>query len=251
MIDVTNSLVKWVYSLSQKKNRDREKCFVVEGSKCVLDTIGAFAVRYLFATKEWVASYGNGLPAKPLVVSLPQLSRMSALKTASNVIAVCEMPEMKDTAGLDDGLSLVLDGVQDPGNMGTILRVADWFGIRTVVCSEDTVDVYNPKVVQATMGALARVSVIYADLCALFRAYAGMPVFGTFLDGENIYRAQLGDKGFIVMGNEGNGISSELEKYMTRKLRIPSYPVGAQTSESLNVGMATAIVVGEFRRRMM
>ena len=180
-----------------------------------------------------------------------QLDRMSNLTTASDVIAVYEMPDVRlDEVDLRSGLTIVLDGVQDPGNLGTIMRIADWFGIYNIVCSEGTVDVYNPKVVQATMGAISRVRVFYTSLHDLFERYADLPVFGTFLEGENIYGADLSETGFIVMGNEGTGISPEVKQFATRKLLIPSWPGDVPTSESLNVGMATAIVVSEFRRRM-
>ena len=175
------------------------------------------------------------------------------LKTAPDVLAVYQMPEwvLADDVLLQN-LSIVLDGVQDPGNLGTIIRIADWFGIRHVICSEDTADVFNPKTVQATMGAISRVEVTYCNLPQLFDKFRGkLPVYGTFLDGRNIYDEPLSGVGFIVMGNEGKGISKKLEKYMTDRLLIPSYPSGRVTSESLNVGMATAVVVGEFRRRMM
>ncbi len=251
-MEITNGVIKWVYSLAQKKNRTKEGCFVVEGTKCVLDTIGSFRVKYLFATDDWIGEYGGSLKVAPVAASRVQLERMSMLKTATDVIAVCETPgrhvEDEDFAV---GLTLVLDGVQDPGNLGTIIRIADWFGIRRIVCSKATVDVYNPKVVQAAMGALSRVAVFYGFLPELFKQYADMPVYGTFLEGESLYEAELQSDGFIVMGNEGNGISPEVERYATRRLLIPSFPPNEPTSESLNVGMATAIVVNEFRRRML
>ena len=162
-----------------------------------------------------------------------------------------EMPDVQIEKGLEKRLALVLDGIQDPGNFGTILRIADWFGIKDVFCSKDTVDVYNPKAVQATMGAVSRVNVVYCSLSELFATYKEMPVYGTLLDGNNIYETPLAQAGFIVMGNEGKGISEEIRRLVTGKLLIPSYPIGTPTSESLNVGMATAIVVAEFRRRTM
>lgn len=250
-MEITNNIVKWVYSLSQKKNRQKERCFVVEGTKCVLDTIDHFRRKYLFATQEWADArpeYGA------VVATKTQMERMSMLTTPTDVLAVYEMPDVSaldDFAGVEQDLSLVLDNVQDPGNLGTIIRIADWFGIRRVFCSEGTVDVYNPKVVQATMGAISRVGVVYVNLPELFERYAHLPVYGTFLDGINIYKEELSSAGFIVMGNEGKGISPELERYMTKRLLIPSFPVGVPTSESLNVGMATAVIVSEFRRRMI
>ena len=250
-MELSNGIMKWVHSLSQKKHRDRERCFVAEGAKCVLDTLGYFKVRYLFATSEWVDLYGKRCKVDAMVVSKRQLERMSMLKTATDVIAVYDMPEKTEALDVEEGLALALDGIQDPGNLGTILRIADWFGIKYVFCSKDTVDVYNPKVVQATMGAISRVNVAYCDLTGLFAAHRNMPVYGTLLDGDDIYAKQLATSGFIVMGNEGNGISDAVRRCVTNRLLIPSYPAGEPTSESLNVGMATAIVVSEFRRRMI
>ena len=248
-MEVTNGIIKWVHSLAQKKNRDNERCFVAEGTKCVLDTLGAFRLRGLFCTENWLRTH-NIEDAD--VVSSSQIERMSMLKTPTEVIAVYEMPDYDvDLSETVRSLNLVLDNVQDPGNLGTIIRIADWFGINDIYCSVDTVDVYNPKVVQATMGAISRVRVHYCDLPGLFGTLKDVPVFGTFLDGDSIYEEKLGSNGFIVMGNEGKGISPEVEKYVDKRLLIPSYPVGVVTSESLNVGMATAIVVSEFRRRMI
>lgn len=248
-MEVTNGIIKWVHSLAQKKNRDNERCFVAEGTKCVLDTLGAFRLRGLFCTENWLHTY-NIEDAD--VVSSSQIERMSMLKTPTEVIAVYEMPDYDvDLSETVRNLNLALDNVQDPGNLGTIIRIADWFGINDIYCSVDTVDVYNPKVVQATMGAISRVRVHYCDLPGLFGTLKDVPVFGTFLDGDSIYEEKLGCNGFIVMGNEGKGISPEVEKYVGKRLLIPSYPVGVVTSESLNVGMATAIVVSEFRRRMI
>lgn len=248
-MEVTNGIIKWVHSLAQKKNRDNERCFVAEGTKCVLDTLGAFRLRGLFCTENWLRTH-NIEDAD--VVSSSQIERMSMLKTPTEVIAVYEMPDYDvDLSETVKNLNLALDNVQDPGNLGTIIRIADWFGINDIYCSVDTVDVYNPKVVQATMGAISRVRVHYCDLPGLFGTLKDVPVFGTFLDGDSIYEEKLGSNGFIVMGNEGKGISPEVEKYVDKRLLIPSYPVGVVTSESLNVGMATAIVVSEFRRRMI
>ncbi len=248
-MEVTNGIIKWVHSLAQKKNRDNERCFVAEGTKCVLDTLSAFRLRGLFCTENWLRNH-NIEDAD--VVSSSQIERMSMLKTPTEVIAVYEMPDYDvDLSETVRSLNLALDNVQDPGNLGTIIRIADWFGINDIYCSVDTVDVYNPKVVQATMGAISRVRVHYCDLPGLFGTLKDVPVFGTFLDGDSIYEEKLGSNGFIVMGNEGKGISPEVEKYVDKRLLIPSYPVGVVTSESLNVGMATAIVVSEFRRRMI
>ena len=152
----------------------------------------------------------------------------------------------------DDTLYLALDGVQDPGNLGTIIRIADWFGITDIFCSNETADIYNPKVVQATMGSIARVKLHYTDLKKLIGSLPpDYPIYGTLLDGTDIYKENLSAKGIIVMGNEGNGISPEIRKVINRKLLIPNYPIGRETAESLNVAIATAVTCAEFRRRMI
>lgn len=156
----------------------------------------------------------------------------------------------EELPSLAEKLTLVLDGVQDPGNLGTIIRIADWFGIEDIICSKDTVDVYNPKVVQATMGSIVRVRVSYMDLKQLFEAIPPtLPVYGTLLEGNNMYSEQLSHNGIIIMGNEGKGISPQIRQFITKGLRIPNYPEGRDTADSLNVAVATAIICAEFRRR--
>ena len=185
------------------------------------------------------------------MVKRADMERMSQLSTPTQVLAVYEMPQVTfDENGLSSNLIIALDRVQDPGNLGTIIRIADWFGITDIVCSPETVDVYNPKVVQATMGAISRVKVHYLDLAELIKRNPDIPVYGTFLDGRNIYETSLTPHGIVVMGNEGQGISDEIGRLIKRRLFIPSYPQERPTSESLNVGMATAITVAEFRRRI-
>lgn len=241
-----------VASLGNARSRREEKCFIAEGTKCVCDTWNAFKCRYLFATLAWVETHAKELSgAQPIVVKRADMERMSQLSTPSQVLAVYELPEAKfDEASLSSNLVIALDRVQDPGNLGTIMRIADWFGITDIVCSTDTVDVYNPKVVQATMGAISRVKVTYLDLVDLIKRNTDIPVYGTFLDGRNIYETSLTPHGIVVMGNEGQGISDEIGALIKRRLFIPSYPQERPTSESLNVGMATAITIAEFRRRM-
>lgn len=225
---------------------------MAEGTKCVLDTIKHFRCRYLIATARWLDEHRRDISEAETVMqaSRNEIERMSQLTTPQDVIAVYDIPENSFSAEAIQGeLILALDAVQDPGNMGTIMRVADWFGIRTIICSRTTVDIYNPKVVQATMGAISRVKVHYVDDLATTIASLGMPVYGTFLDGTDMYATQLETAGVIVMGNEGNGISKPVAATVSRKLYIPPYPAGAETSESLNVAMATGIVLAEFRRR--
>jgi TrmH family RNA methyltransferase len=249
---LTNRLRKDVASLGDARSRREMGCFIAEGTKCVRDTWANFDCVYLMATSQWLNAnadiIGSGITT--IAVTRNDIARMSQLKTPSEVIAVYRLPQhIFDATDYRLGLTLALDGVQDPGNLGTIIRVADWFGVEHILCSPDTVDCFNPKVVQATMGAIARVKVVYHDLNEAFRQLANVPLFGTFLDGENIYSTSLPTHGIIVMGNEGKGISSNVRRVITNRLLIPSFPADRPTSESLNVAMATGIVLSEFRRR--
>lgn len=236
MEHLSKAQVKWVRSLQQKKHRDAEGVFVAEGAKCVEELRKAFEL-VLLATSD-NATY-------------TEIEQMSSLRTPQGVIGVFKKRAFNSE--IPSGLLVALDGVQDPGNLGTIIRTCDWFGIHDILCSRDTADCYNPKVVQATMGALARVRVHYVDLpkeLTLLRQ-TGLPLYGTLLEGENMYEPYaIPDKqrGVIIMGNEGNGISESIRKLITHPLLIPSYPINACTSESLNVSIATAIVLAEFRR---
>lgn len=249
-MELTANMRKMVASLAAAKHRRESGLFVAEGTKCVLETVGAFDVHAIFATARWINAYGGELPCRAVAVKRDDLERMSSLSTPPEVMAVYRIPQRElDVASMRDRLVIALDRVQDPGNLGTILRVADWFGITDVVCSPDTADVYNPKTVQASMGSIARVRVHYINLGEVLRSLSGVPVYGTFLDGENIYGKQLSQHGVIVMGNEGSGISDEVARLVTDRLYIPSYPQGRPTVESLNVSVATAITVAEFRRR--
>ena len=247
MFELTNRLVKELASLDDVKGRRRTGLFVAEGVKCVAELMARFRARYVFALPEVLAD--NCWEAEQIVEATPaMLRRLTRLQATPTVIAYFQIP----TPGpLPEAGHLVvaLDRVQDPGNMGTILRCCDWMGVDTVVASYDTVDCFNPKAVQASMGALAHVSVVYTDLCD-YLAGVGMPVYGTFLDGEDIYRHSLGSEGVIVMGNEGGGISDRVAEFVTDRLYIPPYPAGSVHVESLNVGMATAITLSQFRSRM-
>lgn len=249
---LSKNKIKYIRSLEQKKYRKEEKAFLAEGHKLVGDLSGHFECRLVAATSTWLESHPDIKADEIVKVSEEELKKASLLKTPQDVLAVFRIPETdpgtRDIAG---SLCLALDDVQDPGNLGTILRTADWFGIRHVFCSIGTADAYNPKTVQATMGALARVRIHYCDLKDLIGTLPDMPVYGTFLDGKNIYGQELTPHGLIVMGNEGKGISQEMEKLVNRRLLIPNYPQGEETSESLNVATATAIVCAEFRRRML
>ncbi|MBD5315289.1 MAG: RNA methyltransferase [Bacteroides sp.] len=251
MITLTNNIRKTVTQLDKAKYRKESGLFMAEGTKCVLDTIESFRLRWLFATDRWAAEHAATAKRHSealCIVPHKDLERMSHLTTPPEVMAVYEIPERHaDIDSLVPNLYLALDGVQDPGNLGTIMRTADWMGITTIFCSPGSADLYAPKVVQSTMGAISRVEVIYHPLEDIVTRFP-YPVYGTFLDGEDIYRSQLREAALIVMGNEGRGISPELDRLITHRLRIPSYPPEATTSESLNVAVATAICVAEFRR---
>lgn len=250
---LTNREIRTIKNLSEAKVRKAEGAFKAEGTKCVLDTISHFELRALIATSAWFDEHPDmARLAAGSAVCLParEMERVSSLQTPSDVVAVYSIPESPE-ASYPCGLTVVVDGVQDPGNMGTILRTCDWFGVRNVVCSPKCVDVYNPKVVQSTMGAISRIRVATADLPAYIKAAPkSHRVFGTFLDGDSIYEVALPDDAIIVVGNEGRGISPELGSMISDRLFIPPYPAeGSETSESLNVATATAIVVAMFRRQ--
>lgn len=247
---LSKNRIKYIRSLELKKNRKADKVFLAEGPKLIGDLLGHFPCRFLAATAGWLSQQPH-LPVEDISeVSDEELSRASLLKTPQQVLAVFEQPEYDiDASVIARSLCLALDDVQDPGNLGTIIRLADWFGIEHIFCSPNTVDVYNPKAVQATMGGIARVKLHYTPLPNLIRRLKDVPVYGTFLDGENMYSQQLSANGLIVMGNEGNGIGNEVEQLINRKLYIPNYPAERETSESLNVAIATAVVCAEFRRQ--
>lgn len=234
-----------------KKNRKEERAFVAEGHKLVGDLLGHFACKLIVATRSWLDKNTNVNALEIIEVTQEELTRASLQKTPQEVLAIFEQPSYDmQTDVLSRTLCLALDDIQDPGNLGTIIRLADWFGIEHIFCSMGTVDVYNPKTIQATMGALARVKLHYCDLPSLITSLTDVPVYGTFLDGDNIYEKELVPYGLIVMGNEGNGVSTEVANLVNERLYIPNYPPQRETSESLNVAMATGIICSEFRRRM-
>jgi len=247
---LSRNKIKFIRSLEMKKFRNESACFLAEGNKLVADILPFFECECLIAKASWLATQGD-IDAKELIVAEENdIEKASLLKTPQDVLAVFRQPKyVLNNEALQNELSLVLDGIQDPGNLGTIIRLADWFGIRRLICSPDTADVYNPKTVQATMGAIARVQVFYVSLPDWLDEVKGIPVYGAFLEGKNIYTETLSPYGLIVMGNEGKGISKPVEKRITEKLYIPNYPPEAESTESLNVAVATAIVCSEFRRR--
>jgi TrmH family RNA methyltransferase len=241
---LSKSQISLLTSLQQKKFRREHGLFLVEGNKSINEFIDSpYSINTIYHT------YGNAPKMLKLSqkinfqeISLNELQKVSLLKTPADAVATVNIPQWTElnTNALKNKFSLVLDGVQDPGNMGTIIRTADWFGINNIICSEDTVDVYNPKVVQATMGSLARVNIIYADLDE-FISHVNLPVYGALLNGKNIYNIDFGAEGLIVMGNEGSGIRPNIQQLVTKAITIPR--IGK--AESLNVGIATAIFCSE------
>ena len=250
MTTLSKNKIKYIHSLESKKVRKEENVFLAEGTKLVQDLIGYFECETIIATKKWIETHRDAQANEIIEVNKELLTKASLLKTPQEVLAVFKQPTYKiDSTILNTKLCLALDNIQDPGNLGTIIRVADWFGIEDIFCSTTTVDVFNPKVVQATMGAIARVRIHYMALPDLIANNINVPIFGTFLDGDNIYQEKLPNNGLIVMGNEGNGISEEIEQLVNKRLYIPNYPMTRDTSESLNVAIATSIVCAEFRRQ--
>lgn len=247
---ISKATIKKIHALDMRKFRRNERLFVAEGPKLVDELCATMKPVYIAALPEWISENAKIASGTEYDIVTPdELQRTSLQKNPQQVIALFPIPEHRFcTEQLKNELVLMLDGVQDPGNLGTIARIADWFGIRNILCSAETADIYNPKAVQATMGALARVKFHYTDLLQLLSQYDG-PVYGTFLDGENIYGQELSENGIIVMGNEGKGISQGVGEMINRRLYIPNYPIGTQTTESLNVAIATSIVCAEFRRR--
>ncbi len=246
---MTKAEIQAVRALADKRERDAQGVFVAEGDKLVGELLaGELRVRKLYVTSC------SALAQNPAAesVSDKEMERISQFKTAARSLAVIEKPNHDlHRADATQHLVLALDRVQNPGNLGTIIRLADWFGIGDVVCSADSADCYNEKVVQATMGAILRVRVHYTDLAAWLAEQRGRgaEIYGTFLDGENIYGTNLSKSGIVIMGNEGSGIGAECAASVSRRLLIPPYPADRHGSESLNVAIATAVVCSEFRRR--
>ena len=251
---ISKNQIKYIHQLELKKFRKQEGLFIAEGHKVVGDLLRAgFKPRQIFAVQDWITDNSSQLSVLDSLLSevnLEELTRLSLLQHPQQVLALFPIPDEQTIPSPKNALSILLDNVQDPGNLGTIIRIADWFGIDTIYCSLGTVDAWNPKVVQATMGSIARVHIKYVDPQLLFDSLPDkFPVYGTFLDGDNIYTQQLSQQGIIVMGNEGNGISDAVRLRVTHKLLIPDFHKG-DTADSLNVAIATAITCSEFRRRM-
>jgi TrmH family RNA methyltransferase len=253
---LSKNKIKLIKSLDLKKNRLATGLFVAEGERLIFDLLKSeIEVVEVFCTKtifSELVNYKQGLLVE--IVEKEELAKISFLKTTPEIISVFKIPESVISWNeIFDDLTLVLDTIQDPGNLGTIVRLADWFGVKNIVCSEDSADLYNPKVIQSTMGAFARVKVHYVSISDFLNQAKNLniPIYGAFLEGENLYQCDLTLNGIIVMGNEGNGISPETANYISRKINIPSYPPGDITSESLNVAIATSVICSEFRRRVI
>lgn len=238
-------------SLDDARRRRQAGIFPAEGTKCILELLAAYRCRHLYARQQWLDDHAAALQRAAVdsvtAADGATLRLLTRLPSTPDAIAFMQI-RYGDFEIDDSGITMALDRIQDPGNLGTLIRCCDWFGIRRVVASADTVDCYNPKAVQAAMGALARVEVSYGDLPELL-SRSTVPVYGTFLDGDNIYRAPLSQTAVIVMGNEGRGISPAAEATVNRRLFIPPYPAEATHVESLNVGMAAAIALSQFRSR--
>lgn len=242
---LSKNQIKFITNLKQKKYREVNKMFFAEGVKVVPELVkSSLKLVHIYTTEELDFGVSENLVT---MITEAELKKISALTTPNHCLAVFEMPEEQVLA--DNGLILVLDDIRDPGNLGTIIRLCDWFGIESLVCSLNTVDVYNPKVVQATMGSITRVGIHYLDLPHYLQK-TSLPVYGTFMEGTNVYQEKLPQNAILIMGNEANGISFEVEKRVTHKITIPRFGALQQT-ESLNVATATSIVLSEFKRMLI
>jgi len=241
-MSLSQNQLKLITSLRQKKYRTKNNMFVAEGKKVVSEYLNSdFVLEKLFCVDS--EDYGNNAKIVPITVA--DLKKISILKTPNNVLAIFKIPESKPI--VEQGLILALDGINDPGNLGTIIRLSDWFNVSQLICSENTVDCYNPKVVQASMGSLARISVVYCDLVD-FLTKCGLPKYSTMMAGDNVYSADLKSDAVLIMGNEANGIGDKVMKLTDTPLSIPQFGE-KQVTESLNVATATAIFLSEFSRR--
>lgn len=246
---------KFILSLNRKKVREQAGVFVAEGHKLVSDLLSAECIaKQLIATERWIKENKNLLTSSTEITeaSNDEIKKISTHKSPPEVIGIFNQVNkglLLDS--LRNELCLFLDEIQDPGNLGTIVRLADWFGIKHIICSTTCADIYNAKTIQSTMGAISRVNVYYQESTDFLKQYTrlNLPVYGTFLDGKNIYDQKLSNHGLIIMGNEGKGISEDVSRFVSHKLFIPSFPAETPTSESLNVSVATAITCAEFRRQ--
>lgn len=239
---VSKNQIKLITSLQQKKFRQTHKLFIAEGAKVIQEFLQSnFVLEHLFVTETIFTEVDN---SQITTISEADLKKITCLATPNNCLALFKIPEQKKT--VNSGLIVALDDIRDPGNLGTIIRLCDWFGVSQIICSEQTVDVYNPKVIQATMGSISRVTVSYLNLENYIKE-ANSTVYGTFMDGKNVYNEVLPENAILILGNEANGISNQLEQLVSNKIAIPRFG-NLQQTESLNVATATAIFLSEFRR---
>jgi len=252
---ISKNTIKLIKSLEQKKFRIKEKAFIVEGDKIVSELINSkFKIEKLFATSIFLEKNISIISDLKIIseVTREELNQASLLKNPQNSIALCNLPETKKLPEkLDKNLKIYLDDIQDPGNLGTIIRICDWFGIEQLFCSLNTADMFNPKVIQASMGSFCRVNVYYStfDQVAKLAKSSGSVIYGALLTGENIYKQKLPENALLVLGNEGKGINSEIEKSIFNKIKIPEFNSDDKFAESLNVSVATAIICSEFKRQ--
>lgn len=252
---LSKNKIKLIQSLNRKKDRDESGLFLVEGNKMVEEALRSeFKIETLVCTVQFADQHPEiHSKAKEIIeADRDSIQKASLLQNPQEALAIVAQPAIEiPKLNLSTNLCLALDFIQDPGNLGTILRIADWFGIDTVICSENTVDVFNPKVVQASMGAIFRIKTLYTNLEGFLSeaSKSQIPVYGTFMDGNNIYTEPLTKNGIIVLGNEGNGISDQIRKLVTRRIAIPTFSTNPNKAESLNVAIAASICCSEFRRR--
>ena len=237
---LSKSQIKLITSLKQKKYRQQHGLFVVEGIKTIKELLQSNLVLHTLYSTESL----NFNAKAEISITENELKRISFFKTPNKSLAIFQIPKSKSR--MVDGLVVVLDSIGDPGNLGTIIRLCDWFGIKELVCSKETVDCYNPKVIQATMGSISRVNISYVELSDFLKE-TSLPIFGAYMDGENVYNMELPKKGILVMGNEAHGVSKTIEKLISKKITIPRFG-DIQATESLNVATATAILLSEFSR---
>ncbi len=246
--------IKLIKSLADKKNRLSEGLFLAEGNKLVKEIFeSSFTVQTLIATHEFIETHILKPGCEIILATQEEIDKASLLKTPQQSIALIQIPAPVKEVNLKNQLTLCLDDLQDPGNLGTIVRLADWFGIRQIICSENTVDIYNPKAVQASMGAICRVDLLYTDLkYFLEKALSeNIKIYGAFHDGMNIYKADLSQEAIVILGNEGNGISMAHNRYIGERIGIPNFSSSSARTESLNVSVASAVICSEFKRRTM
>ena len=253
---IGKSTIKRIKSLALKKYRQKEKMFLVEGDKNVLEVLHSnYKVEQLFATEDFLSENQSHIKHASEIISATEaeIKKLSLQKNPQRSLAVCNLPANNLTPEKLENLSLYLDGIQDPGNLGTLIRICDWFGINQLFCSPDTADLYNPKVIQASMGSFCRVTISYLSFNVILNVTRELkiPVYGTFLNGKNIYSQKLPSSALLVIGNEGNGIRATVEKEIENKITIPRFTGQNKGAESLNAAVATGIICAEFKRQQI